>query len=464
MNAPVTRLLLAQAWVDAAVREDVLVEIDAGRFTRVEVGAVSTGAPRVHGLTLPGLANTHSHVFHRALRGRVQGGRVQGGRVPGGHAQGGHAQGGHGSFWGWREEMYALAARLDPDSLHRLARAVYAEMVAAGITCVGEFHYLHHGPDGQAYDDPNAMGRALVAAASEVGLRLTLLDTAYLAAGIGQPVEGVQQRFSDGDAEAWAVRQEAMAAALVPRTDARSGTAIHSVRAVPREQVATVVEAGERRPRHVHLSEQLGENDACVAAYGITPTALLAESGVWGPLSTAVHATHLTGTDVETLGRTQTHVSFCPTTERDLADGIGPAGALTAAGAKLTLGSDSHAVIDLFEEMRAVELHERLVSHTRGRFTAADLLESATVTGHSSLGWYDAGSIAVGHRADLVELDPVSPRTAGTGADERTAVFAATSADVERVMVGGQWRFTGDRAAVGRDLDRVITELWEETP
>ncbi|QCX29031.1 formimidoylglutamate deiminase [Nocardioides jishulii] len=446
MSEAAQTYLLGRAWVDGAVRDDVLVEVVAGRFSRVETraGDRAGAAARIDGLVLPGLANTHSHVFHRALRGRTQRGR--------------------GSFWTWREQMYSLAVHLDPDQFHALARATYAEMVAAGVSCVGEFHYLHHRPDGGAYDDPNLLGHALVDAAAEFGLRITLLDTVYLSGGFGAPVEGVQRRFSDGDPDAWAARQAAMQAALVPRTDARSGTAIHSVRAVPRGHLAAVVAAGVGRPRHVHLSEQVAENEASMAAYGATPTQVLDAAGVWGPLTSAVHATHVNAADIVVLGDSRAFVSVCPTTERDLADGTGPASALRAAGARLTLGSDSHAVIDLFEEMRAVELDERLATRTRGHFAAATLLEAATTTGHGSLGWDDAGAIAVGHRADLVVLDTASPRTAGTGADQHTAVFAATSADVRRVMTDGVWRTTGDpdeAAALGRELDRVIAAVWE---
>ncbi len=325
-------------------------------------------------------------------------------------------------------------------------------MVAAGITSVGEFHYLHHQPDGTPYDDPNAMGHALVEAATQAGLRIRLLDTCYLSSGFGEPPEGVQRRFSDGTAEAWAERVSALTEA---------GAAIHSVRAVPDDQLATVVEAATGRPLHVHLSEQTAENDACVAAYGATPTQLLADHGVLGPLTSAVHATHLTDDDIGHLGSTRTFACFCPTTERDLGDGIGPSRRLHDAGSPLTLGSDSHAVVDLFEEMRAVELDERLATRRRGHWPAADLLAAATTTGHRSLGYDDAGAIAVGHRADLVTLDTTTPRTAGTGADEHTAVFAASAADVVRVVADGKLVFTkGDEREIGRDLDAVIGRLW----
>jgi formiminoglutamate deiminase len=302
-------------------------------------------------------------------------------------------------------------------------------MVATGITAVGEFHYLHHQPDGTPYDDPNEMGRALLAAADEAGIRIRLLDTCYLAAGFGSPPEGVQRRFSDGDAGQWAARVGAFG-------DDRVGAAIHSVRAVPRAQLATVAEWAAGRPLHVHLSEQVAENEACLAAHGLTPTQLLAEEDVLGPTTSVVHATHLTDDDIRLLGDAGVFTCFCPTTERDLADGIGPSRRLADAGARLTLGSDSHAVIDLFEEMRAVEMHERLATEQRGHWPAAELLAASTYDGHASLGFPDAGRIAVGQRADFVTLDLGTWRTRGSGASAETAVFAATAADVGEVWHG----------------------------
>jgi formiminoglutamate deiminase len=409
----------------------VRVSVQDGRFAHVEAGATAEAAERLSGLTIPGLANCHSHAFHRALRGRTQRDT--------------------GTFWTWRQQMYALAERLDPDSYFELALATYREMVAAGITSVGEFHYLHHGPDGTPYDDPNAMGHALVAAAAEAGLRVTLLDTCYLAAGIGRAPEGVQRRFSDGTAESWARRVEGTGFAA----------ALHSVRAVPRGEMPLVVEAAAGRPLHVHLSEQVAENDECFAAYGQTPTQVLAEVGALAEHTSAVHATHLTPGDVRLLSESHTHACFCPTTERDLGDGIGPARALRDAGVRFTLGSDSHAVIDLLEEMRALELDERLATQRRGHWTAAELLAVGTAVGHRSLGFEDAGEIAVGRRADLVTLDVTTPRTAGTGRDEHTVVFAASTADVVSVVTDGVRRDL-DHGKIGADLDRVVGRLWGE--
>jgi formiminoglutamate deiminase len=286
------------------------------------------------------------------------------------------------------------------------------------------------------------MGEALIEAAAQAGIRITLLDTCYLSAGFGAPPERHQLRFSDGDAAAWGARSAALAAQVAGRAHARVGAAIHSVRAVPADQIAPVAEwaAAREAPLHVHLSEQPAENDACLAAHGRTPTALLAERGALGPRTSAVHATHLTGADIGLLGGTATTICMCPTTERDLADGIGPAADLARAGSPLSLGSDSHAVIDLFEEARAMELDERLRTRRRGHWSAATLLRAATGDGHASLGWPEAGRIEPGALADFVTIALDSVRTAGPppSLGPETAVFAATAADVRHVVVGGR--------------------------
>jgi formiminoglutamate deiminase len=276
------------------------------------------------------------------------------------------------------------------------------------------------------------MGDALRSAAAEAGIRITLLDTCYVSSGFGKPPEGVQVRYSDGTAERWAARV------------GDGPAAIHSVRAVPREQLHVF---RGRAPLHVHLSEQVAENDACLAAYGVTPTRLLHDEGLLGPGTTVVHATHLTDEDVALLGGTRTNVCITPTTERDLADGIGPARRLAEAGCRLSIGSDSHAVVDPFEELRGLEMDERLATHERGHWSAAELLAIGT----------GGGRIAVGEPADLVTIDTRSPRTAGTGADENTAVFAATAADVTHVVVGGR---VVDTDGVGHELDEAMGALW----
>ncbi|MFE2557138.1 formimidoylglutamate deiminase [Streptomyces sp. NPDC059352] len=415
-----TMYWLEHAWLDTNVEPGVALEVSDGRITAVRTGvdAPPPGAVILRGLTIPGLSNAHSHAFHRALRGTVQVGS--------------------GTFWTWREVMYTVAQRLTPDSYFALARAVYAEMALAGITSVGEFHYLHHAPGGSPYADPNAMGEALIAAAAEAGIRITLLDTAYLSSGFGAAPERHQLRFTDGTAERWAER----VSALKERDGVRIGAAIHSVRAVPADQLATVARWARDReaPLHVHLSEQTAENDACLAAHGLTPTQLLAEHGVLGPRTTGVHNTHLTDGDITLLGTSTTGTCMCPTTERDLADGIGPAVALQRAGSPLSLGSDSHAVIDLLEEARAMELNERLRTRTRGHWTAAALLRAATADGQAALGWADAGTLAAGALADFTTIALDTVRTAGPvpRLAAETAVFAASAADVRHTVVAGR--------------------------
>ncbi|WP_329210313.1 formimidoylglutamate deiminase [Streptomyces sp. NBC_00683] len=420
-GTPVTATYwLSHAWLGTHVEPGVALDVAAGRIAGVRTGIDTPppGATALRGLTVPGLANTHSHAFHRALRSTVQVGS--------------------GTFWTWRELMYRAASRLTPDTYYDLARATYAEMALAGITAVGEFHYLHHAPGGTPYDNPNAMGEALIAAAAEAGIRITLLDTAYLAAGFGEKPNQHQLRFSDTTADAWAER------ASLLKGDDRTliGAAIHSVRAVPAGQLATVAKWAEEReaPLHVHLSEQTAENDACLAAHGRTPTRLLADHGVLGPRTTGIHNTHLTAEDITLLGGSTTGTCMCPTTERDLADGIGPAAALQRAGSPLSLGSDSHAVIDLFEEARAMELNERLRTHVRGHWTAAALLRAASADGHAALGRPDAGTLEPGAPADFATVALDSVRTAGPAPRlaAEAAVFAASAADVRHTVVAGR--------------------------
>ncbi|MEY2452556.1 MAG: hypothetical protein QOD92_2130, partial [Acidimicrobiaceae bacterium] len=259
---------------------------------------------------LPGLVDTHSHAFHRALRGQATGE----------------------DFWAWRARMYSLVDRLDPDSLLALATAAFGEMVLAGITTVHEFHYVHQ---------PEGLDDAICEAARRAGIRLVLLDTCYLRAGFdGAELDPVQRRFSDGDVERWAVRAEKVAAA---NPDVVVGAAIHSVRAVDPASMQQVADWARARdvPLHVHLSEQPAENDACMSATGRTPTQLAHDHGVLGPSTTAVHCTHVTTDDIALLGSSGTTVCVCPTTERDLADGVGPVAALAGAGCRIRVGTDS---------------------------------------------------------------------------------------------------------------------------
>lgn len=411
--------------------------------------AVLPGSPRperagveiLPGLTIPGLVNCHSHAFHRALRARTQ--------TAGG------------DFWSWRTLMYKVAEMIEPDSYVDLAAAVYAEMLLAGITTVGEFHYLHRDCHGRAYEN-QAMEAAIVEAAHVAGIRITVLDACYLTAGLDASsdragrespdvrtsptvtLQGAQRRFSDGSVDGWLARLAAASRSLSGPT-VRFGAAVHSVRAVPRYALREISEAAEPAGMvlHAHVSEQPAENRACARAYGLTPTQLLGEEALLGSRFTAVHATHLEAQDVAMLGSSGSSVCVCPTTERDLADGIGPTAALRRSHVPLCLGSDSHAVIDLLEEARAVELDERLASGRRGSHSPADLLAAATVAGSRSLGWDEVGRIEVGAQADLCSFDCSGVDLAGTigpgGTNAASAlVFAARVASVREVVVAGR--------------------------
>ncbi len=408
--------------------ETLLLDGEPTAGVRVEVGEdgrivdLTPGcAPRPRdvrlGTVLPGMANAHSHAFHRALRGRT------------------HADGG--DFWQWREAMYLAASRLNPDRYYALARAVFAEMLVSGWTAVGEFHYVHHRPDGSRYPREHAMELALAAAAREVGIRLVLLDTLYLTGGIGRPLAPEQRAFDDGSAAGWLERWRSLRNALGTDPDARVtlGAAIHSVRAVPtaamREVLAGLPSAA---PLHIHLSEQPQENADCLAEYGLTPTGVLADLGALSPRLSVVHATHLTDADIALIGSAGATVVMCPTTEADLGDGIGPARRLADAGARIALGSDQNAVVDPLLEMRGLEAGERLASGERGRFDPAALLAAASGSGYASLGLGDAG-LRPGALCDLVEVSMESVRTVGSAPAQLP--LTATASDVLRVIVHG---------------------------
>ncbi|MHB1090999.1 MAG: formimidoylglutamate deiminase [Ilumatobacteraceae bacterium] len=401
---------------------NVRIEVANGVIVAVTEGvAPQPSDERISGVVMPGLVNAHSHAFHRALRGRTQGE--------------------DGDFWSWREPMYDIANALTPENYAELSAMVYAEMALAGITGVGEFHYVHHDRNGTTYGDPNEMGLAIVQAAQRAGIRLALLDVAYLHAGLDQPEPlSEQRRFADKNIDAWLDRVDRLGEGGDGWT---VGLAPHSVRAVYPDELDAVAGARYGRVVHLHVSEQPAENTACLAVTGKTPTAVLADVGLLGSYMTAVHATHLTSHDIELLSTSKTIVCLCPTTERDLADGIGPALALVRAGVVLALGSDSHAVIDLFEEARAVEHHERLITFRRGLHRPADLLAAVTSGGAHSLGWAEPGirpGIQPGMRADFIAISLDSVRLASFSVEHAAAhiVYAAAPADVRDVWVSGR--------------------------
>lgn len=429
--------------IDGRRVESVRLETDAlGRIASVTPGVPPEPHDTRLGFAAPGFVNAHSHLFHRLLRGRT------------------HDRGG--DFWQWRELMYDAAGRLNPEHYRALALAVFAEMLEAGYTAVGEFHYLHHRPDGTPYTDPeHAMELAIASAAVEVGIRLTLLDTVYLTSGLGPnaTLTGGQRRFSDGSARGWLHRWQRLRVAIDELGDPRVslGAAIHSVRAVPEAEIRLIVDELPREvPLHVHLSEQRQENRDCLQQTGLTPTGLLARAGAVSARLTAVHATHVTEGDIRILGEAGAGVVMCPSTEADLGDGIGPASALADAGAVVAIGSDQNAVVDPLLELRGLEAAERLAHEARGQFSPEQLWRIGSVNGSRQLG-VGPGGIRVGAWCDLVELDLASSRTFGSAPEQ--VVLSATASDVVSVVVGGVRKQPVDvAAALGRafaGLDRT---------
>jgi len=352
--------------------------------------------------------------------------------------------------------MYRLAGSITPEQYFSLARAIYAEMALAGTTTVGEFHYLHHPQGGGRYADSNEMGRAVLTAGWEAGVKVVLLDSCYLEAGPGRPLEGVQLRFGDRNVDAWAERVGELAAEY----GSAVGAAIHSLRAVPPAAASRIAAWATERgaPLHVHCSEQEAENEEVRAAYGAAPVELLDEAGALFPGSVAVHATHISDPDAERLGGSGTGVCICPTTERDLGDGIGPARRLLGAGSPISLGSDSQAVVDPFEEMRALELDERLATQRRGNFTTVQLLEAATSAGYAALGNPDGGRLEPGAPADFVTIALDGPGLAGIEEDFllEGAVFAASARDVVDVVVDGRPVVAGGRHLLVGDVPGAL--------
>jgi len=407
------------AWLGGeSCAENVQITFSNGLISAIKTDVASdVSDSRVTGVVMPGFVNAHSHAFHRALRGRTHSGL--------------------GDFWAWRTLMYQVANRLTPENYLALATAVFSEMALAGITHVGEFHYVHHQQNGKQYNDPNEMGKAIIEAAKRAGIRITLLDVAYLHGGLnGEALRDEQKRYTDISIENWLARVDALGNGNAEHT---IGLAPHSVRAVNEIELAKIAEHRQDRVVHIHVSEQTAENDACRKATGRTPTQVLNDAGLLGSFATAVHATHLTAEDVSYLGKSKTTTCFCPTTERDLADGIGPSEQLASAGAPLSLGTDSHAVIDMFEEARAVEMHQRLVTNKRGVHQSSELLNAATINGAHCLGQKNYG-LVVGARADFIAVSTESVRLASFDAKNGAAhlVHSATSADVSDVWVNGE--------------------------
>ena len=376
---------------------------------------------------LPGFVNTHSHSFQRLIRGKSES-RVTSGR----------------DFWSWRGTMYHAAAQLDPQDVYDVARMAFLEMVLGGTTTVGEFHYLHNAPGGRPYDDPNLLGKQVIAAAQSVGIRIVLLRSAYLRSGFELPPDPGQIRFYETASQFL----ENMAA-LADSAEVCIGVAPHSLRAVPLDDLKQIAAWSRERklPLHMHVAEQIAENEACLREHGLPPAALLGREGLLGPDFTAVHAIHITAEEIGLLARSGTTVCSCPTTERNLGDGVIVADQVMGQGIRIALGSDSQAQIDPLEDARQLEYHLRLDRQQRaildqigGQNLASRLFDCATVNGARALG-VPAGELAGGALADFFAVDLDDLSIAGHSEEDLLplAVFSLNRSAVRDVMVNGRW-------------------------
>lgn len=419
-----------------------LVADATGRILRLSRDPADLAAARrLPGRALfPGLVNAHSHAFQRVIRGRTE------------FRSGAQRD----TFWTWREMMFQAAVTLGPEDLHRASRMAFLEMALAGITTVGEFHYLHRDPAGRPYAEPNTMALAVVRAAREVGLRICLLHSAYARAGWRRTPSVAQQRFIIADPDEYLAAQADLRARLAREAAADcawAGFAPHSVRAVPLPYLRAILPAlrAAGGPVHMHVCEQIDENEACLAEYDTTPLGLLEHEGALHPGFTAIHAIHVANHEIGALARAGARVCACPSTERSLGDGITPADTLLHRGVPLALGTDTNTQIDLLEDARELECHLRLKHLHRVVLAgapsaepepgalAARLLACATRHGAASL-QAPGGALEPGRPADFFTVDLDDPALAGTDAATLPAalVFAGGRAAVRDVVVGGR--------------------------
>jgi formimidoylglutamate deiminase len=418
---------------------------------------------------LPGLINAHSHAFQRVIRGRTEY----------------RTANSKDSFWTWREMMYSAATRLTPEDIYDASRMAFLEMALSGITAVGEFHYLHHGPDGSDYDDPNLLAKEVVRAANDVGLRIALLRVAYARSGYQTDPNPQQQRFIEKDAEVYLKNVEQLIGDLDRDSSSTSeaatmawvGVAPHSVRAVPLDYLKQVVRFADERelPVHMHVAEQQAEVSACIEEYGRSPVALLQTEGLLSERFTGVHMIHVTPKAIAMLADARAMICACPTTERNLGDGIVPADSFFKHGVRVALGSDSHPEIDLLEDARELEYHLRLQKMERAVLAsteddglsaiAARLFACATISGAESIG-AGGGRLEPGRAADFFTVDLNDPSIAGASSDDLLSaiVFSLSQRAVKEVVVGGN-RIVEDGRHVQQEeivarFKRLQKKLW----
>ncbi|HET9478547.1 MAG TPA: formimidoylglutamate deiminase, partial [Pyrinomonadaceae bacterium] len=401
---------------------------------------------------LPGLINAHSHAFQRVIRGRTER----------------RSQSTTDTFWTWRQQMYAAANRLAPEDIYAVSRMAFLEMALSGITAVGEFHYIHHAPDGSRYSDPNMVEREVIRAARDVGLRIALMRVAYARAGFQTEPNPLQVRFIENSPEIYLANLEQLLAATELKDGmAWIGVAPHSVRAVPLDYLKSIVEFANARKLvvHMHVAEQTAEVEACIEEYGRSPVALLDTEGLLNEKFTAVHAIHVTPKAVSALAQSKANVCACPTTERNLGDGVVPADAYFNKGVPISLGTDSQTQIHLLEDARELEYHLRLQRSARNVLAPADdvdesalarrLFDCATVNGAISIG-FDGGNLEPGAPADFFTVDLSDPSIAGSSPDNLLAniVFSLSRTAIRDVVVGGK-RIVEDGRH--RDQEDIVT-------
>ena len=404
---------------------------EAGNIVRVAASDEVPDAVRLRGRALlPGMVNAHSHAFQRIIRGRTE------------H----RSEHSTDSFWTWREQMYAAANRLEAQDIYDVSRMAFLEMALTGITAVGEFHYIHHQRDGSTYSDPNLLEREVIRAARDVGIRIALLRVAYARAGYQTEPNPLQVRFIEDSPEIYLKHlEQLLGAPELSEGTAWVGVAPHSVRAVPLDYLKTTVAfANERElPVHMHVAEQPAEVSACIEEYGRSPVALLETEGLLSKRFTAVHAIHVTPKAIAALARAGAFVCACPTTERNLGDGVVPVDAYFDGGVRIALGTDSQIQIDLLEDARELEYHLRLQKMERNVLApelARKLFDCATVSGAMSIGLHGGGKIEAGSPADFFTVDLDDLSIAGADADSLLAniVFSLSRTAVRDVVVGGK--------------------------
>ena len=408
-------------------RSDLALFVEDGKIARVEAAEEADLPIRLPGkVLLPGLVNAHSHAFQRAIRGVTE------------YRQPDRPED---DFWSWREKMYQAALGLSPENLERVSRMAFLEMVENGITSVGEFHYVHHQSDGTPYDDPNELAWRVLAAADTTGINPVLLRVSYQRSGYQKPANPGQARFIDQQLETTFEALE-----RTQKAGYQVGVTPHSVRAVTKPWLVELnAYATEKElPFHIHVSEQPRELEECQAEHGVTPVELMAEIGALNPRFTGVHAIHLSASEIEHLGSAEATVCSCPTTERNLGDGIVPAVELSRAGAGFAFGSDSNCQIDLLEDARQLDYHERLrhlqrVPLAQGRDLGRKLFAHATEGGARSLR-IQAGSLEPGHRADFFSLELDHPSVAGCDPESLldTLVFGGRQGAICEVWIAGK--------------------------